>query len=1262
VREIGSARTPQAWWQLAVLPTCLMIPPLLLWRGGADGLMLCGLVLATAMAATVSLRLAAVLAGLVARRRDGAASLAEDSPDLPRYTVLVPLYHEAAVVPHLLTALAALRWPRDRFEALLLVEEDDAETRAALASLPDGVRMVMVPDGRPRTKPRACNHGLALATGELLVVFDAEDRPEPDQLLRAAAAFRALPTATACLQARLQADHRGHGAPALGFAVDYATWFDLYLPGLHAVGAPIPLGGTSNHFRTAALRAVGGWDAWNVTEDADLGVRLARNGLATAVIDSTTWEEAPSRWGPWLRQRSRWMKGWWQTALVHTRHPLDLVRDLGAWRAAWWLATIPGQVLAALAAPGCWLLLAVGWWRGWPLADAARPWTASLLVAATALLLVNLLFIALTALAAWRRGRIAGALLAPLLPLYWLAVSLAAWRGVLQFHSDPFKWEKTPHGQPAPNGQRPTASAQRPAASGRRSLPGEGLCASATGCTTPVSRRCDIRPSPEDPHLAADSDAVRGQPPAPPRRWWRPAIAMILVLGLAGIAAAAWTAPRWSGFSTDVARRSIDPRGAPSAEAVLAPDADWLPRARLAATLRLAAPAPHDLPLRLTFNLAVLDGTWFQHDAETVIPAGAESANVAIPLRGDGWSDPLGTAVWDEAWLRRVRSAGVRAWLPRDSDAQLSAGLSPDDAVASVPLTISPAPMPDGIAVRRMAELRFRLSRAYDNPFDPARIEAWAEIRAPDGSVRRAEAFAMQDYRRRMADGTELLDPLGAPGWAVRFTPATPGEHLVTLHARDHTGDTAEAGPLPCSAAPGDGPGFVRSEGRWFAREDGSFLYPVPLNLRSPSDRLLDGTVPMPEYRSGTEVYGPWLERCGAAGINLVRPWLAPGFLGLEWNRGWRGYHGLGQYNLENAWRVDRLLSVAARNHVLIELALWQHGPWARPGESDSQWLDSPYRREAGGPLDDPRQAVLDPQVRRLHLQQARYAAARWGADPTLFGWTLWIEVDAIAGRNPTAPWHAELAAELAARSWGRQGVSAEFRSGTGDPAVWSLPGITYTQLAGYSSDPMPADPDPGPLDVFPKRERTLAHWSKPAFIEEYGGSPAGSSPRRLALEIHDGLWGAWGMDFAGAPMPWWWNLVLHHGLERWHRRFTAYIAGADLRGVAWKTGERRLPSGARAFVRIGPDRAWAWLRPRGAPPAAFDPLAVDPGTWFTADASRTIDLQPLGLAAGRWRVEVWDTWSDTAPLVCEIDVADGPVILPLPTAVRDVALRLERR
>ena len=1216
--EIGSARIPPAGWQLAVLPVCLLTPLLLLWLGGADGLMWCGAALAVAMAATVILRLAAVTAGLGASRGVDAVPLPE--AELPRFSVLVPLYHEAAVVPHLLAALADLRWPRDRLEVLLLVEEEDATTRAALAvaALPAGVRIEVVPDGRPRTKPRACNHGLALASGELLVVYDAEDRPEPDQLLRAAAAFRALPGRVACLQARLQADQRGRGLPALGFAVDYAAWFDLYLPGLHAVGAPIPLGGTSNHFRTAALRTVGGWDAWNVTEDADLGVRLARHGLATEVLDSTTWEEAPSRWGPWLRQRSRWMKGWWQTALVHTRHPLALLRDLGPWRTAWWLATIPGQVLASLAAPACYALLIVGWSLGWPLADADRPWTGALLVAATALLLANLLFIALTALAAWRRGRRLAACLAPLLPLYWLAVSAATWRGVLQFHSDPFRWEKTPHGEAVPTAPATTIAGPAPVQA----------VASAT-----VTGPAAIRPA---------------------LRWWRPTVALTLGLGLAGIAMLAWTAPAWSGFLVDAARRRIDPAGRPAAQADLSPDADWTGRERLLAAIHLAEPAPADLPLRLTFNLAVLDGTWFQRETEAVVRAGESTVSVTVPLL-DGWSDPHGAAGWDPAWLRRVRDAGVRVWQPRDGGARLSADLAADGTRTPPALAISDLRQSGSVQTRRMAELRFHLSRAYGNPFDPAQIEAWAEVRAPDGSTRRAEAFAMQDYDRDMVDGSEKLTPRGAPGWAVRFTPATPGEYILRLHAHDGSGATAESADLACSATAGDGHGFVRTEGRWFVREDGSFLYPVPLNLRSPRDNILNGVVPQPEYRAGTEPYADWLTRCGAAGINLVRPWLAPGFLGLEWNRGWRGYHGVGQYNLENAWRIDRLLSLADRSKVLVELALWQHGPWVPGGGADTQWDDNPYRRQAGGPLDDPKQAPFDPQVRKLHRQQARYAAARWGADPALFGWTLWIEVDAVTKRS-TEAWHSDISAELAERSWGRQPASAEFRTRTGDAQVWALPGIGYTQVAGYTGSPTASV-----IDELPGLARNLSPWGKPAFVEEYGGTWRGNPPRRLALEIHDGLWAGWGLDFAAAPMPWWWNFILHHGLERWHRRFTAFIAGADLRTVVWQTGERRLPSGARAFIRVGPDRAWAWLRPAGAMPAGFDPLAAEPGQWFPANPARNVDLAPLALAPGRWRVEIWDTWSEAQPGEAEITVGTGPVLLPLPTTVRDVALRLTR-
>lgn len=239
--------------------------------------------------------------------------------DLPIYTVIVALHREAAVARKLAGALDALDYPRAKLDIKLAVEEDDAETLDALEALdlPPRYQIVVAPDGKPRTKPRALNVALAQARGELVTVYDAEDEPEPDQLRKAAAAFAAAPTHVGCLQGRLAIDNFRDGWIPTLFAIEYAALFEVLNPGLSALEAPVALGGTSNHFRIAALRDVGGWDAWNVTEDIDLGFRLARHGYCVGALDSSTYEEAPAQMRAWINQRRRWFKGWMQSCKQH---------------------------------------------------------------------------------------------------------------------------------------------------------------------------------------------------------------------------------------------------------------------------------------------------------------------------------------------------------------------------------------------------------------------------------------------------------------------------------------------------------------------------------------------------------------------------------------------------------------------------------------------------------------------------------------------------------------------------------------------------------------------------------------------------------------------------------------------------------------------------------------------------------------------------------------------------------------------------------
>lgn len=438
-----SARTvatrPQLW--LLSTTAIVLISNCVIW----PALMAQVLVTAMSIGFLTSLTLRTVLACLGRFRKVHKEVHASATIDgsLPLYTVLLPLYHEAEILPQLAGALAKLNYPRDRLDVKYIVEEDDLDTRRAAEDL-HLHEIVVVPKGRPRTKPKACNYALYSARGEFLVIYDAEDRPEPDQLRKAVGVFRAQPD-VACFQARLAADNGDSAWLARMFALDYGVWFHTLLPGLSRLHAPIPLGGTSNHFRTDALVGAGGWDPFNVTEDADLGYRMARLGRTVSMLDSTTFEEAPCEFGPWLRQRTRWMKGYMQTVLVHTRDPGSLLRDVGMRGCVVMQAFLGGAIWSALVNPLLWVVFILA-----SLGAKANPdvldilaWTSGL-----TLLLANGLLAVLSLLD--RHGRIRLSDLPAILtyPAYWMLISVAAYRALWQLVRDPFRWEKTPHGQP----------------------------------------------------------------------------------------------------------------------------------------------------------------------------------------------------------------------------------------------------------------------------------------------------------------------------------------------------------------------------------------------------------------------------------------------------------------------------------------------------------------------------------------------------------------------------------------------------------------------------------------------------------------------------------------------------------------------------------------------------------------------------------------------------------------------------------------------
>jgi cellulose synthase/poly-beta-1,6-N-acetylglucosamine synthase-like glycosyltransferase len=459
------------WQEHAVLPDPPLITPLPAIDGAhrrlsprqgailvAAGLILAGgLALAPIATLTIlkwtGLGLFALLATLrlaaaCTPRHSTAAPVLPDAA-LPAYTVLAPLYKEASVAAELVANLDRLDYPRALLQALIVLEADDVETIAAFHALdlPAFIQVLIVPPGGPKTKPRACNHALERARGELLVIYDAEDAPDPGQLREAAARFAAGPAELACLQAPLRIE-----IPAISgllprqFQQEYAAHFEVLLPALARWRLTFPLGGTSNHFKVAPLRAVGGWDAFNVTEDADVGFRLAAAGCTLDVIDRPTLETAPTTWKAWRPQRARWIKGHLATLLVHLRGPaarrprvaaalfLTLFLSLASTHLhAPVFAGVVLMILLDLAPDGHALIDGPG------LVLFAYAWTGSAIAAAVG---------------RRRAGGKAKALDLASLPLIWLLQGWAGCHALWQFVRRPHHWDKTPH---APRAGRPLA-------------------------------------------------------------------------------------------------------------------------------------------------------------------------------------------------------------------------------------------------------------------------------------------------------------------------------------------------------------------------------------------------------------------------------------------------------------------------------------------------------------------------------------------------------------------------------------------------------------------------------------------------------------------------------------------------------------------------------------------------------------------------------------------------------------------------------------
>ncbi len=372
-------------------------------------------------------------------------SLRDD--DLPVYTILLPVYKEPKVIAKLVESINRMDYPKLKLDVKLLLEEDDFETINAVREIdfPAVFEPLVVPSEQPKTKPKACDYGLLFSRGKYLTIYDAEDIPDADQLKKAVVAFKKLSDEYICVQCALNYYNREENLLTRMFTLEYSYWFDYMLPGLDRLKMPIPLGGTSNHFKKDILEELAGWDPFNVTEDADLGIRAYAKGYKVAVLNSTTYEEANKAIKNWIRQRSRWIKGYMQTYLVHMRHPIELIKKIGLKGFLGFQLFVGGTPFVFLANPILWFVFIT-----WLVTKAEiikiffPDWV--MYISTFNLLFGNAIVIYMSMMSVFRRKYYNLLPYALLNPFYWILHSIAAYKALWQLIQNPFYWEKTEHG------------------------------------------------------------------------------------------------------------------------------------------------------------------------------------------------------------------------------------------------------------------------------------------------------------------------------------------------------------------------------------------------------------------------------------------------------------------------------------------------------------------------------------------------------------------------------------------------------------------------------------------------------------------------------------------------------------------------------------------------------------------------------------------------------------------------------------------------
>jgi hypothetical protein len=713
----------------------------------------------------------------------------------------------------------------------------------------------------------------------------------------------------------------------------------------------------------------------------------------------------------------------------------------------------------------------------------------------------------------------------------------------------------------------------------------------------------------------------------------------------------------------------------------LRPDPAEFQAGSLEMAVQLLNPPPQ--PIRGSLFVKDKDGRWFQGQTEFTLGPGSEWRTLRVDLTAEARDlRPLGhEAAWSSLQAVTIHTVGISLYGAPDMTVALRCRLPSFTGTRIRPaLNIHGWQCPKRMEAHERIESRFALSREYFNPFDPEEIRVDVEVVTPGGAGRTWPAFLSQDYRRELQVNREVVTPVGQPFWAFRFTPVEPGIHRLRLTIEDNSEDAPVRLTSPwqrIEVAPSTRPGFVRvcvADNRYFEKSTGEFFYPIGFNLHTVKDvrseqKLGFGYLP----DRGTYSYESYLDAMAKNGVNTVEIWMAAWSFAIEWTSAQSGYFGLGRYNLGNAWRLDHVLEHAREREVYVHLVLDNHGKLS--SHCDPEWDDAPHNRKNpfavadGATIDRPVDFFSDAPSQRYYRQRNRYIAGRWGGQVNLLGMELLSELDLITDcrqaydNNVLIDWHVAAVRQLWEQNLGPLLITThtcgDFNNNIRHRKLFDLPEIAYVVGDAYRNEtPF--------VDHMRQHINTLrGQFHKPLLVTEYGGSPQGASMKRLAADLHAGIWSSLFMEQAGVPFLWWHDFIHRKGQYPHFLGFSRFLADVDPRGKKFVFGTVPVqgpgdqPDGARSCLTAGNrDEHYAWVFDRQLmteypeTPAGVAELAALEGRRIVVE----------GMGEGTFLASFHDTLSgEKVGQVLATPAQGGKLVLDLPPFRADLAVKIRR-